>query len=129
MLVFRLDFVLVASLFGGLFMLIPLMGGFLSLLPPLFVAPFEAPQIALGLVIALFIYQFIILNLVMPRLLSDSLGLHPLLVFAALLVGVKVAGFWGAFFGIPVAGVIWAMGKFFWDDWQRNEKLTSEPDR
>lgn len=118
MLVFRLDFVLVASLFGGLFMMIPMVGGFLSLLPPLFVVLFEAPQVALWLVIVLFIYQFIVLNVVMPRLLSDSLGLHPLLVFAALLVGVKVAGFWGAFFGIPVVGVLWAMMNFFYKAWQ-----------
>jgi len=129
MLVFHLDFVLVASLFGGLFMLIPMVGGFLSLLPPLFVVLFEAPQLALWLVIVLFVYQFIVLNVVMPRLLSDSLGLHPLLVFAALLVGVKVAGFWGAFFGIPVAGVIGAMGRFFWDDWRRNGNPPPQPDR
>lgn len=125
MIVMHLDFVLVASLFGGLFMMIPLVGGFLSLLPPLFVALFEQPTLALWLVVVLFIYQFIVTNLLMPRLLSESIGLHPLLVFAALLIGIKVAGFWGAFFGIPVAGVLWAMGKFFWDGWQSRNAETN----
>lgn len=124
MIAFGLDFVLVASLFSGLFMLIPLVGGFLSLLPPLFVVLFEAPQLALWLVIVLFIYQFIVLNVVMPRILSDSLGMHPLLVFAALLVGVKVAGFWGAFFGIPVAGVLYAMANFFLLEWKNNNSIS-----
>jgi hypothetical protein len=51
--------------------------------------------------------------------LSKSLGLHPLLVFVGILVGIKVGGFWGAFFGIPVVGVIWAMGVFLFEGWQR----------
>jgi len=127
MMIFRLDFVLVASLFGGLFMLIPLVGGFFSLLPPLFVALFEAPSIAIWLVIGLFIYQFIVTNVLMPRILSQSIGLHPLLVFAALLVGIKVAGFWGAFFGIPVAGVLAAMTKFFYEEWQNGNLSPEKP--
>jgi predicted PurR-regulated permease PerM len=48
-------------------------------------------------------------------------GLHPLLVFAALLISIKVAGFWGAFFGIPIAGVLWAMFVFFFGRWQKGE--------
>ncbi len=128
MMAFRLDFVLVASLFGGLFMLIPLVGGFLTLLPPLFVALFEAPNVALWLVVALFVYQFIVTNVLMPRLLSESIGMHPLLVFASLLIGIKVAGFWGAFFGIPVAGVLWAMGNFFYEGWQDGHTEAKKPD-
>jgi predicted PurR-regulated permease PerM len=32
-----------------------------------------------------------------------------------------VAGFGGAFFGVPIAGVIWAMFKFFYEEWQRGQ--------
>jgi predicted PurR-regulated permease PerM len=119
MTVLGLNFVLVASLFAGLFMLIPLVGPFLALVPPLLVCLAQAPDLAFWLVLALFIYQFIVVNVLMPRVMSEAVGLHPLLVFAALLVSVKVAGFWGAFFGIPVAGVLWAMGVFFFERWQR----------
>ncbi len=115
---FGLDYVLVASLFAGLFMLIPLIGPFLALLPPLLVALFQTPTVILWIVLILFGYQFVIVNVLMPRVLSDVLGLHPLLVFAAILIGVRMGGFWGAFFGIPVAGVIWAMALFFFEQWQ-----------
>jgi predicted PurR-regulated permease PerM len=114
-----LNFVLVATLFAGLFMLIPLVGPFLALIPPALAALLQSPELTLWLLIALFIYQFIIVNVLMPRMLSDAVGLHPLLVLAAILISVKVAGFWGAFFGIPVAGVLWAMALFFFERWQR----------
>lgn len=115
---FGLNYVLVASLFAGLFMLIPLIGPFLALLPPLLVALFQSPDVIVWVLLILFVYQFIIVNVLMPRVLSDTLGLHPLLVFAAILIGVRMGGFWGAFFGIPVAGVIWAMALFFFEQWQ-----------
>lgn len=119
MTVLGLNYVLIAALFTGLFMLIPLVGPFLALIPPVLVALFQTPDVALWLFIFLFAFQFVIVNVLMPRILSDSLGLHPLLVFAAILVSVRIAGFWGAFFGIPVAGVLWAMALYFFDRWQR----------
>ncbi len=127
MTVFGLDFILVASLFASLFMLIPLVGPFLALVPPLLVALLEAPGPALWLFIVLFVFQFIVVNVLMPRLLSEALGLHPLLVFAAILLGVKIGGFWGAFFGIPIAGVIWAMLIFLYERWIKGRAQGNEP--
>ncbi|OGO33924.1 MAG: hypothetical protein A2Z03_09815 [Chloroflexi bacterium RBG_16_56_8] len=123
--VLGLNYVLAASLFAALFMLIPLVGPFLALIPPLLVGLFQAPELTLWLFIALFLNQFIIINVLMPRVLSQALGLHPLLVFAAILIGIKVGGFWGAFFGIPVAGVIWAMIVFVFEGWQRGRAARS----
>ena len=40
------------------------------------------------------------------RLLSYHVGLHPLLVFFAVLVGARVAGIWGAIFGVPIVAVV-----------------------
>jgi predicted PurR-regulated permease PerM len=114
----ELNFVLIASLFAGLFMLIPLVGTFLALIPPFLVCLIQMPELAIWLLLALLIYQLIIVNILMPRVMSEAVGLHPLLVFAALLVSIKVAGFWGAFFGIPVAGVLWAMAVFFFRQWK-----------
>jgi len=45
----------------------------------------------------------------MPKLMGDTLGIHPLLIFGSLLVGSRVAGVAGAIFGMPVAAIIWAM--------------------
>jgi hypothetical protein len=39
--------------------------------------------------------------------MSESVGLHPLLVFLGLLVGIKQAGLAGAIFGVPLAAVVY----------------------
>jgi predicted PurR-regulated permease PerM len=71
----------------------------------------------------LLIYQWVVVNVLMPKLLSDALGLHPLIIMAALLGGVKIGGFWGAVFAVPVAGVIATMTLFFY----RRAKRTDVP--
>jgi predicted PurR-regulated permease PerM len=57
--------------------------------------------------------QLALINVVSPRIMSRSVGMHPLLVFVAVLVGAKLAGLWGAVFGVPIAAVLVAMTSFY----------------
>lgn len=110
MLVAGIDFVLVASLFAGIVMIIPIFGPFLAIIPPVGIALISAPvQTVLLVVAGLLVLQQLTFNVLAPKLMSDSLGMHPLLVFAALLIGSRVAGITGAIFGVPIAAVLWAM--------------------
>jgi len=108
-----LSFVVIASLGSALLMIIPLIGVVLSLLPPVVIALFQSPENAWWILLILLIYQQFLINVVMPRVLSEVVGMHPLLIFGALLAGMRVAGLWGAFFGIPVAGVLYSLVAFF----------------
>jgi predicted PurR-regulated permease PerM len=102
-----LGFVIVVSLFAGIIMLIPVIGAPIALFVPTLIALFQSGlSTAIAVFIAILALQQLILHIMMPRIMSQTMGMHPLLVFAALLIGVRVAGFWGALFGIPVVGVI-----------------------
>jgi hypothetical protein len=46
------------------------------------------------------------MNVVQPRLMADSVGIHPIVVLGSIIIGGKVAGIPGAIFGIPVAAVL-----------------------
>ncbi len=112
--IFGEPFLLVASLFAGFFMLIPFVGTALALVPPVLATLSHDPgQVPLVFIILL-VYQLLVSNVVMPKLLSDALGLHPLIIIASLLIGIKIGGFWGAIFGVPVAGVMATMALFFY---------------
>lgn len=105
-----LGFVIVVSLFAGIIMLIPVVGAPIALFLPTLIALFQSGlRTALSVFIAILALQQLILHVMMPRIMSQTMGMHPLLVFAALLIGVRVAGFWGALFGIPVVGVLATM--------------------
>jgi len=98
--------VALASVLAAILVLIPLIGGVFAVIPPLVIVLIENPDRFLITMIGLIVLQQILFNMIMPRLMGKIVGLHPLLVFAAILIGAALAGAWGILFGVPVAGVI-----------------------
>lgn len=56
--------------------------------------------------IALFVIQTVDGNVINPRLLSQNIDLHPLVVIIALIIGGSLGGFLGIFLAAPVASLI-----------------------
>lgn len=115
MAIFGLGDIALASVVAGILVLIPLVGGFFALIPPALFAILYIPDRLVLMLAMLLLVQQVLFNVVMPRLVGQAIGLHPLLVFAALLVGGTVAGGWGILFGIPIAGVIASIAQFFYE--------------
>jgi len=99
------------GVFAAVMMLIPFIGAFAAVVPPLVgfalahVSDFPVGTFLL-LLLFLIISQQIVLNLLAPRVLGSAVGMHPLLVVLGLLLGAKVAGLWGAIFGVPIFAVM-----------------------
>lgn len=99
------------AVFAGLAMLVPFVGTFAAIVPPIigFVLV-HASDFSTGYFLLLLVFLFgsqqIVLNVLAPRVLGQSVGMHPLLVVLGLLLGAQFAGIWGALFGVPVFGVI-----------------------
>jgi predicted PurR-regulated permease PerM len=69
----------------------------------------------------------VIFNVIGPRLLSHHVGLHPLLVFFAVLAGARAAGLWGAILGVPLVAVVLTMLSFYRSSQEeRTARLQSE---
>jgi predicted PurR-regulated permease PerM len=109
MIVLRLDFVAVASLTSATVMLVPIIGPVLSLLPPLGVALVQSQQTFILVALVLTPVQVVIVNVVTPKVMSGQIGMPPLVVFLAILLGLRLGGPLGAFFGIPIMGVLYGM--------------------
>lgn len=103
-----MEYILVTAVVSGLFMFIPLIGPALALVPPIFIAFLTSENwlVALAAVAAIVVVQTVMVNILQPKIMQESLGLHPILLFVGLLVGVQIAGLWGALFGIPILAVI-----------------------
>ena len=104
--VLGVPFALLLGLASGLLMVIPFFGAFVATFPPVLVALTQSVQLAIAAFVVIIVLQNVITNVVGPRLMSHAVGIHPLFVFAALLLGAKVAGFWGVFLALPIAGVL-----------------------
>jgi predicted PurR-regulated permease PerM len=105
-LVFGLPYLLLMCLIAALCMPLPFVGPGLALLPPIFIAAAFVPGAFIPVALVLFVCQALIMNLVVPRLMKKTSGVHPIITILSVLVGAQVAGLWGAIFGLPVAAVI-----------------------
>jgi predicted PurR-regulated permease PerM len=98
---------LVFGLLAGLFEIIPLFGPVLSAIPPTAVA-FVDGGVTLGiLTVGLFVViQQFENNLIHPLVVTKVVGVPPMLVIVAIVVGGKLAGFLGALLSVPLAAAL-----------------------
>jgi predicted PurR-regulated permease PerM len=96
----------VLAVFSGLTMIIPFFGPIIAEIPVLAVTLLGAPNVFIWVLVLTIILQQLVLNVIGPRIMSNAIGIHPIFVFLALLLGSRIAGFWGVVLAMPVAGVI-----------------------
>lgn len=99
-------FPLVLAVIVGIFDLIPGIGATLGVSIISLIVLSQGVWLAVKVLAACIVLQQIQDNLIAPRVMQDSLNLNPVVVFFALLVGVRVAGLLGIFIAIPLAGVV-----------------------
>ena len=69
----------------------------------------NSPQVTLLLLALLFAINLIFDNALVPRVVGDSVGLHPLLTIFALFLGGELFGLWGMLLSVPVGASIQAV--------------------
>jgi predicted PurR-regulated permease PerM len=106
---FGLPYAAVTTVAAGVLQMIPFFGPFVSWAPPLAVALLMPSGPVLPVAIIMAVAWFVTMNVLQPRLMSDSVGIHPIVVLASVVIGLRIAGVAGAVFGIPIAAVISAL--------------------
>ncbi len=113
---------------AGLANLIPLIGPFVGMIPAILIAfmnnigsdaamshalfnVIPSPFYILDIVVMFIIVQQIEGNLITPALVGKSVGLHPMIVMIALLIGGTILGPLGMLFAVPTAGVLKVIGQ------------------
>ena len=96
------------AVWTGLMEAVPVVGGILGILPAVAVTlTVGGPLRALAVFLAYFILiQQAEAHFIVPKIMGKALGLSPVLVIIALLIGVKLFGLLGALVAIPTAAVI-----------------------
>ena len=92
---------------AGLLSIIPMVGSALGLVTSVVVAYFQSFDLSYTAIIAaiFLVGQFIEGNILSPKIVGDSVGLHPLWVFFALLAGGALFGIVGMLIAVPVAAI------------------------
>ena len=101
-----MEYALLIGVICGIFDLIPYFGPLIGAVPSVLLALTKSPAMAFKVALIILIVQQLEGNVISPKLMGDSVGLHPLWVVFALLAGGELAGVWGMFLAVPVAAVI-----------------------
>jgi predicted PurR-regulated permease PerM len=107
--IFGLPYAAITTVSAGLLQMIPFFGPFVSWLPPVLVTLLMPNGPLIPVLILMGIAWFVTMNILSPRLMSGSVGIHPIVVLGSVVIGGKIAGIAGAIFGIPIAAVISAL--------------------
>jgi predicted PurR-regulated permease PerM len=111
-------YALILALFAGLFELIPYLGPIISAIPAVALGFLVSPLTGI-LVLAFYIaVQQAENHIITPMVMKKAVGLNPIAVILALLIGVKIGGIFGAILSVPVA----AMASVFISDIVKKEK-------
>jgi predicted PurR-regulated permease PerM len=100
-------YALVIGLWVGLMEIIPVIGAFLGAIPAVLIALFVGGFYKALIVAGLFLVaQQIEGNLLVPRIMGGSVGVHPLWVLFATLAATALYGIVGAIFAVPVVAIV-----------------------
>lgn len=106
LLILKVEFALLIGAIAGISNVIPYFGPIMGAIPGVAIALLDKPIKAVWVVIAFFIIQQIESAIIQPKIVGDSVGLHPVFVIISLLIGGELFGIAGLLFAVPVAASI-----------------------
>ena len=117
----RVDFALVIGFITGIADIIPYIGPFLGFLPAVFFAYLISPLKAIW-VAAFFIFiQWVENNILAPKVIGDTTGIHPLIILMSIIIGGGIFGVLGMVLAVPVVAILIILFGFI------SEKLKKPP--
>ncbi|MGQ9904800.1 MAG: AI-2E family transporter [Anaerolineae bacterium] len=111
---FQISFSVVISLQYAILSFIPLLGSPLGILIAAIITLVVRPDAALAITIILLIADQVVAYIVLPRIMSDIVGVPGLVQLVSVTIGVQLIGFWGLLFSIPFVGAAYALAFDFY---------------
>ncbi len=118
-----LDFAVLIGMTAGISNVIPYFGPIIGSIPAVIVGLLSGSPIkALLALIVLVVVQQIDSTVISPRVVGDSVGLHPVFVMLSIIIGGAYFGLWGMLLAVPIAAII----KMFLIRWMEERKSVEE---
>jgi predicted PurR-regulated permease PerM len=110
-----IPFVLPVSMFAGFMLIIPFIGDVIAVIPTIAIGLLTVSIVNVVIaLVAMVALQQLVLQIIRPKLMGKSVGLHPLWVLAAFFIGARAAGIWGALFSVPIAAIIQSVVQLYY---------------
>jgi predicted PurR-regulated permease PerM len=108
-----IEFAIVIGFITGLADIIPYIGPFLGFVPAVIFAFIAGPIKAVWVAVFFILIQWGENNILGPKILGKSTGMHPLTVLLSIIVGGTIFGVMGMLLSVPFVSVIIILYKYF----------------
>ncbi len=122
LLIFRVEFAIVIGIVTMIADIIPYIGPFLGFLPAVVFAFLSSPLKALWVAIIFLFLQWVENNIVAPKVLSTTVGLHPMVIFITIILAGRLFGVLGLILAVPAVAVFQIVVRFAIDKWKEKRK-------
>lgn len=110
-------FALLLGILAGIADIIPYFGPIIGAVPAIAIALLHSKYQALYAAGVMLLVQQLESNIISPKILGDSVGLHPLVIIFALLAGGQLFGIAGMLLAVPVTAVARILLSYFFSRW------------
>lgn len=119
-----IDFAILLGAVAGLFEFVPIIGAWLGVIPAIVIVLSTSPDkiifvLALYLVVQLFQGAVLV-----PRIHSHSLKVHPVLILVSIVIGSEIGGMWGVVLGPPLVAAFKELFVYFSNPASHNEIIS-----
>lgn len=112
LLILRVDFAVAIGFITGFADIIPYIGPFIGFLPAVFFAILDSPGKAVWVAALFLLIQWTENNVLAPKVIGDTTGLHPMVILLSIIVGGGMFGVFGMILSVPIVAVAIILYKF-----------------
>lgn len=124
LLILNINFAIVIGLLTGIADIIPYFGPFLGFVPAVIFAFLDSTTKGIWVAVIFILIQWIENNVLGPKIIGDTTGLHPITVLLSLIIAGNIYGVLGMIFVIPLVSILKILFGFFIDK-VRKRRLTN----
>lgn len=100
------DYILLLAIWAGICELVPMIGALLGMIPGVIVAAaLGGPASAVVVAVVYIVIQQIENNILVPRIIGDAVGVHPVVLTVTLLAGASLFGLLGVILAAPLTAI------------------------
>lgn len=106
MIILGIPFALLIGALAAITDIIPYVGPIAGAIPAILLGLTRSPWVSLYAVLGFVVIHQLEGTVISPKVVGESVGLHPLVVIFAILAGGAIMGFTGLLIGVPIAAVV-----------------------
>jgi predicted PurR-regulated permease PerM len=104
--IFGIPYALVLGILAGILEVVPTIGPILSAVPPILLALAISPWTALFIALSYLGVQQLESQILVPKIMGKVVGVSPVIIILALLIGAKLLGIAGAILAVPIVATL-----------------------